>query len=64
MKRFKMGVLNNFQTQKIYATNRKIIYQDIPEKKIQSKTKTKSNTRRKKLKSKPRRKKSRTKRKK
>ena len=28
MKRFKMGVLNNFQTHKIYATNRKIIYQD------------------------------------
>ena len=28
MKRFKMGVLNNFQTHKIYATNRKIIYRD------------------------------------
>ena len=27
MKRFKMGVLNNLQTHKIYATNRKIIYQ-------------------------------------
>ena len=28
MKRFKMGVLNNFLTHKIYATNRKIIYRD------------------------------------
>ena len=28
MKRFKMGVLNNFQTHKMYSTNRKIIYQD------------------------------------
>ena len=28
MKRFKMGVLNNFQTHKIYATNRKIIYRE------------------------------------
>ena len=27
MKRFKMGVINNLQTHKIYATNRKIIYQ-------------------------------------
>ena len=28
MKRFKMGVLNNFQTHKMYSTNRKIIYQE------------------------------------
>ena len=33
MKRFKMGVLNNFQTHKIYSTNRKIIYRDIQENK-------------------------------
>ena len=28
MKRFKMGFLNNFQTHKMYSTNRKIIYQE------------------------------------
>ena len=28
MKRFKMGVLNNFQTHKMYSTNRKIIYRE------------------------------------
>ena len=38
MKRFKMGVLNNFQTHKIYSTNRKIIYRDIQEKKNQIQT--------------------------
>ena len=32
MKRFKMGVLNNFQTHKLYSTNRKIIYRENPEK--------------------------------
>ena len=37
MKRFKMGVLNNFQTHKLYSTNRKIIYRDIQEKKIKFK---------------------------
>ena len=28
MKIFKMGVLNNFQTHKMYSTNRKIIYRE------------------------------------
>ena len=32
MKRFKIGVLNNFQTHKLYSTNRKIIYRENPEK--------------------------------
>ena len=29
MKRFKMGVLNNLHTHKVYVTNRKIIYQGL-----------------------------------
>ena len=40
MKRFKMGVLNNFQTHKISSTNRKIIYRDIQEKTIKPPEKT------------------------